>query len=105
MKNILQIALFLVSLLGLVACGGGGDIVVPVVPTDDKISTVTLKIDKDCIADQTIEALATYVVLKSGDTIVRDGTNTKIEMYHSDDGTKVVCLVNGSAHIVRVVGE
>ena len=102
MRNILQTVLFLVSLLGLIACGGGG--IAPVVD-DDTNTTISIAIDKDCIADQTIEALATYVVLKSGDTIVRDETNTKIEMYHGDDDTKVVCLVNGSAHIVRVVGE
>ncbi len=102
MRNILQTALLSVFLLGLIACGGGGT--APVVDSDTN-TTISIAIDKDCIADHTIEAIATYVVLQSGDTIVRDETHTKIEMYHSDDDTKVVCIVNGSAHIVRVVGE
>ena len=103
MRNILQMLLMIVSLVLLVACGGSGSATKPVDTNESK--TVSIEIDRDCIANHTVEAISTYITLKSGDTIVRDETNTKIEMYQGDDDTKAVCIVNGSAHIVREVGE
>lgn len=47
------------------------------------------------------EAISTYQELLSGDAIVKDDENTTLSIYHDTDGNKKVCLVSGTAHIVR----
>lgn len=108
MKTIQKSIIVLLVLIGLVACGGSS------VETqkeeknenksEDKNETyISIKIDRDCIKTPNIEILETYFPLLSGDTIVKDEEKTEIEVYHGDNEMKVACIVNGKAHIVRLL--
>ncbi len=67
---------------------------------EDGINRVTILVTY-CVEDTTSEALESYVKLSSGDSIIRDEDDTVVEIYHGEDNIKRVCLVNGSAHILR----
>jgi hypothetical protein len=42
-----------------------------------------------------------YTVLQSGDTIVEQTSNTKVELVHDQNGNKQVCVLQGAAVINR----
>jgi len=79
----------------LSGCGGddakfkSGEVIIPLVG----ITCVT--------GTPTATDIAGYETLFASDVIVKDEDNTTIAIYHDVDGLKKVCLVNGSAHIVR----
>jgi len=83
-----------VSFLFFIGCGGGGG--------DASFSNGQTMIDINvtCI-DANVTALGTYIPLQSGDAIVKDDGNTTVKIYHDVNGTKLVCLVSGKAHILR----
>jgi ABC-type methionine transport system permease subunit len=93
--NILTLTVVVISALLLSACGGGGG-------GDASFSngTTIVQVDVNCTG-ATVAAIATYISLNSGDTVVKNDNNTSIKIYHDVNGTKKVCLVSGSAHIVR----
>lgn len=66
--------------------------------TNNNSNTITIAIDVACTTPATISS---YIELKSGDTIVKNSDGTSIETYHDANGAKKVCLVSGSASIVR----
>ena len=39
--------------------------------------------------------------IESGDVLVAEDANTSVKLIHNEDGTKYVCVVNGTAHILR----
>jgi hypothetical protein len=49
----------------------------------------------------TIPSCETYEDIVTGDTVVQDESNTSIKTVFNTDGTKKVCVLTGSAHIVR----
>ena len=42
-----------------------------------------------------------YTCVKNGDTLVAETDDTELEVVHSSDDDKRVCVVQGSAHILR----
>lgn len=95
MKYIKQIVLSGTLALFLSACGGGD--------AAFEGTTTTISLDSiTCVTGTpTASDIAGYETLLSSDVIVKDEDNTTIALYHDVDGLKKVCLVNGSAHIVR----
>lgn len=73
------------------ACGGSDE-------ASFKESNTIVPINITCTTPATID---TYIELQSNDTIVKNQENTKVEIYHDVNGLKKVCLVSGSASIVR----
>ena len=92
LQKLIIILSSLIAVLGLTACGNGG--------SDASFSDGEQKIDIDinCTTPAQVE---TYINLYSGDTIVKKEDNTSISTYHDTNGTKKVCLVSGSAYILR----
>lgn len=43
----------------------------------------------------------TYITIQVDDLLVKDSTNTTIKIVHDANDTKQVCVVSGSAHIIR----
>ncbi len=96
MKNILLITFTIFISLSFTACGGssdGGEIV--------EVQKASINIDTYCVDNPTLQAIETYEILQSGDTLVKDENGTVVETYHDENDNKKVCLVNGSAHILR----
>ena len=92
--------LTLMSITSLVlllsGCGGGGDS-----SFKNATSTSTIAITVACKTTPSALDIDTYETLLSNDTVVKDDSNTTVSIYHDSNGNKKVCLVNGSAHIVR----
>jgi hypothetical protein len=104
MKNILNkrnmIKIASLSLLTLItvsftACGGGGD------DASFTNSENLVDITIPCQTTPTTTDIANYITVNSGDVIVKEEDNTTISIYHDINGTKKVCLVSGSAHIIK----
>ena len=95
-KSTLIILTTVLMLLSFNACGGGSSSTAESIPTQ-----TTINISTYCVVDPTIQAISTYIEVEAGDTIVRDENNTVIDTYSDSLGTLRVCLVSGSAHIVR----
>ena len=95
MKKRYILSLSIITLL-FSACGGGGG-------SDASFSNAEQKIDinETCITTPTSSDISNYITLESGDTIIKDADNTVISTYHDVNGTKKVCLVSGSAYILR----
>jgi hypothetical protein len=65
-----------------------------------KIVKQYIDIDVNCTVAPNQTTINTYIPVYSGDVIVKDDDNTSI-IYHDINGTKKVCLVSGSAHIIK----
>jgi len=65
-------------------------------PTQKIISISTY-----CVSNPSLQAIGTYIEVEAGDTLIRDENNTVIDTYSDSSGLIRVCLVSGSAHIVR----
>ncbi len=91
--NILTLTVSVILALLLSACGGGGD-------ASFSNGETIVQVDVNCTG-ATTAAIATYIELNSGDALVKNDNNTSVKIYHDVNGTKKVCLVSGSAHIVR----
>ena len=73
------------ALLLLSACSGGGG--------DSSFENANTTIP--------ITNCETYVDVLSGDAIVQDSNGTSIKTVFNTDGSKKVCIISGTAHIVR----
>lgn len=80
--------------LSMTACGGG---------SDASFSNAQKKIDINisCITTPSSLDIDSYITLISADTIVKAEDNTTIKTYHDVNENKKVCLVSGSAYILR----
>jgi len=86
MKTIKQI-IFIVSVMLLFAnCGGGSN--------EGTFDTGETKIDVVLCSSGT-------TIILENDLLVKDTTNTQVTISHLSDDTKTVCVVSGSAHIIR----
>ena len=85
MKNIYLIISSITLALLLSACGGGG-------------SEGSFNNSETLI---TIPSCEIYEDIITGDTIIQDQNNTSIKTVFNIDGTKKVCVLTGSAHIIR----
>ncbi|MDD2790673.1 MAG: hypothetical protein PHU40_08430 [Sulfurimonas sp.] len=45
----------------------------------------------------------TYTTVQENDLLVKDDAATTIKVVHDINGTKTVCVLSGSAHIIREV--
>ncbi len=87
-------------LLGIIiayftACGDNGCC------TSDVDNNKILNISTLCITNPTLQDIDKYMLLQSGDTIIKDEPNTLISIYHDINNIKRVCQLSGSAHILR----
>ncbi len=98
MKKILSIILPIIIAISFTACGGGGG-------GDSSFKQTTVNITVACTtvspASPSAADIATYQELFSGDSIVKDETPTKVQIYTPVGANSRVCLESGSAHIVR----
>lgn len=95
MKQYFKLTAIAVSIaLFLSACGGED------ASFKEESTTISL-VGIDCVTTPTATDIDGYETLESGDTIIKDDDNTTISIYHDVDGVKKVCLVSGSAHILR----
>lgn len=97
-QNKIKLAkLSLLTLLSLSfsACGGGGDS-----SSFENSETIT-DITTVCVTTPTSTDISSYITLNSEDVIIKDSNDAVISIYHDTDGTKKVCLVSGTAHIVQ----
>ena len=94
-----RISLLVVALAFMFnACGGGSDSTqAPIV----NATQTTIDISRYCVANPTAQAIGTYLEIEAGDTIVKDENVTVVETYSDTSGKLRVCLVSGSAHLVR----
>ena len=49
----------------------------------------------------TVTSCETYITLQSNDLLVKDTANTSVKIVHDGNNNKKVCVVSGSAHIIR----
>ena len=95
MIKIASLSLLTLATLSFTACGGGGD------DASFKNTENLVDINIQCEVNATSSDIATYITVNSGDVIVKEEDNTTISLYHDINGTKKVCLVSGSAHIIK----
>lgn len=96
MKNYIKyISIVSLTALFLSACGGEDG------SFKGEGSTTISLVGITCVTTPTATDIDGYETLESGDTIIKDDDNTSISIYHDVDGLKKVCLVSGSAHILR----
>lgn len=63
---------------------------------------VIIPIDVICSKDSSkTEDINSYITMQSGDILEKSEDNTSIMTYHSQNGTKKVCLISGSAFLRR----
>ena len=60
-----------------------------------------IEITRYCVDDTIEGAIESYPIVYLGDKIVKGEEKSIIEFYQDDSDVKRVCLVNGSAFIVR----
>ena len=89
----LKILTITLGFLFILGCSEGGD-------ASFKNGAIIVPITVNCIG-ASVADIATYTPLQSGDTLVKDDDNTSVKIYHDVNGIKKVCLVSGSAHILR----
>ena len=94
-RRTLIILTTVLMVLSFNACGSSS--------SSETISTTqtAIEISTYCVSNPTLQAISTYTEIKAGDTVVRDENNTIIDTYSDSTGILRVCLVSGSAHIVR----
>lgn len=97
-KNLILIIVTIIVVSVFSGCGNTDEASFETSSSSSGSSTITIAIDVTCTTPATID---TYIELKSGDTIVKNSDNTSIETYHDATGAKKVCLVSGSASIIR----
>lgn len=89
MKNIYLIATSIIIALFLSACGEGDSASFTGSTSTSSIITIPIPMCED------------YVNILTGDTVVQDETGTTIKTVFNTDGSKKVCVLTGSAHIIR----
>lgn len=93
-KQIVKILIIIFTSISFIACGGGSN----TVEGFSGNSFEKIGISKLCTSPDRIED---YIVLKSGDQIVKDDEGTQISIFHDENSVKKVCLNSGTAHISR----
>jgi len=88
-KNVLATMLITLVTLSFSACSDDAHFA----DAENQIS-----INVACTTPTTINS---YIPLYSEDVVVKAEDNTTIEIYHTTDGSKRVCLVSGNAYIIR----
>lgn len=96
MKKIVFTALS-ASLLALAfsACSDNND------SETDLVKETKVVVDVNCSESATEGIIESYITMLSGDVLVEDMNNTIVKIYHDNNGTKKICLVEGSAHLIR----
>jgi hypothetical protein len=61
-----------------------------------------IAIDINC---STLDTIDKYIILKSGDQIIKDEEDSNITIFHDENGVKSICLQSGKAHINRANEE
>ncbi|WP_415249815.1 hypothetical protein [Sulfurimonas sp.] len=84
MKNVYLIVMVSVVGLLLSACSGGEGSF----DTGEEKITIT-------------HCSETYITTQLNDLLIKDESDTTIEVLHDVNGTKRVCVLTGSAHIIR----
>jgi len=93
MKNILLLTLISIGFTSCNSSGGGKE-----------SSTITIDITIQC---NSTDDTSTYQILQSGDviskpkTLQKIATEPEVEIFHTEDGVKKVCLKSGTAVILR----
>lgn len=95
MKNIILILTLTFITVGFSACSEDSG------STQEVPAVLEIPITMQCVSSPTAADIDAYETLISADTIVKDEDNTTISTFTALDGEKKVCLVSGSAHIVR----
>ena len=80
--------------MSFMACGGGSN----TVEGFSGNSYEEINIEKSCTIPDKVDE---YIMLKSGDQIVKDDEGTKISILHDENNIKKICLNSGTAHINR----
>lgn len=94
--NKIKIAVILIfTALIFTACGGGG--------SEASFSNAQQKdlININCISNPSNSDIESYIILNSGDTLVKEDNNATVSIYHDVDGIKRVCRESGSSYILR----
>ena len=102
----------LVSLLSFTACGSESSTnqkksdnetnsITTATESSQTATSTLIDIDVHCEEKQTPSTMQNYITTFTGDTIIKDTENTKISLFINSNNEKKVCLVNGSAHIIR----
>ncbi|RLA79291.1 MAG: hypothetical protein DRG78_13220 [Epsilonproteobacteria bacterium] len=94
MKNTIILSLLFATIV-FTACSSDNS------SSSTSIQTHTIELKTYCVQDTTLDAIGTYVTLQKYDILVNDEKNTQVEIYHDENNNKKVCLVSGSAHILR----
>ena len=71
-----------------------------------KDAETIIDIDKLCVTDANSTVIADYITMLSGDVLVKSedankSIDTVVSTYHDTNGTKKVCIVSGSAYLIR----
>lgn len=85
MKKIVLIISTISLALLFSACGGGDG--------EGNFDTGQQKID--------ITSCETYTTIQTNDLLVKDDENTTVKIVHDSNSTKTICVVTGSAHLIR----
>lgn len=75
------------------ACGGGGG----------SFSNAQEKVDINvtCVDNPSAANIDSYITIQSGDTLIKEEDNTSVSIYHDLNDIKKVCLVSGSAYLLK----
>ena len=96
MKNIINKTLLPIFVItSFTACGGGGG------SASFENSEEIIPVSINCVVSPSSNDISNYITLNSGDVIVKDSDNAEVSIYHDSTGTKKICLVTPSAHIIR----
>jgi ABC-type phosphate transport system ATPase subunit len=90
MKNILKISITTLLITIFIGCGGSGD------DSSFKNSEEIIQI-VDC------NSTTGYTTVETGDVVIQNNSSveTKIKTVFNTDSSKKVCVLSGSAHIIR----
>lgn len=107
MKNIKRILISFTLCTLFIGCGDGGsgsfvdengEVTTP--PTNNSGNTTPSSVTTT--EDIALTPCETYTTLQTGDTIVKDETNTIVKIITASNGTKTACYSSGKAHIERI---
>lgn len=93
MRNIYLILNITLLSLFFISCGGGGG----GSSSDASFDTGDIKINV-LICN---ESAPVYTDIKKGDLLVKQTDSTIVQIVHDSDDNKKVCVVSGSAHLLR----
>lgn len=91
MKNKIYTSLAFLFSLSFIGCGN----------STAKQQEIAIAITTYCVENPSLLAIDTYMQLQTGDVIVKNEDETLVKTYADTAGTLRVCLVSGSANIIR----